>query len=297
MAQLEKKVFWQFVVSLPEDGNVAGMRELLQEHVEHTQELLTGEREGVEQGNYSAINYSTWLCQFEKYKPAQAVVQWLVEEQGIPSSIWTALALEDELAFRSALSKDASLADARHPMFQDNILEMASEPFRNILIEYGADVGNIKARVTLGDVEGARKLIEDGQFTVDQGKATRDLLTHAFCQQQDEFACYLLDKGGPHTGNDELGYSPIMLASIWGCVEALQKLIERGVDVESPVLGESVLTWTVHRPSKNVVEVFDLLVQAGVPIPSGKFEGQTIKQVATARGLDEIVARLARLDE
>jgi hypothetical protein len=43
MAKLKKKVFWEFVVALPEEGDVAGMQELLDQNPVHREELLRGE--------------------------------------------------------------------------------------------------------------------------------------------------------------------------------------------------------------------------------------------------------------
>ena len=94
MARLRKKVFWDFVVSLPEDGDVAGMQAILDQFPNHREELLHGTSPGVDDGVYSALNYATWLCQFENHRSAREVVRWLLE-RGLPADIWTALALED----------------------------------------------------------------------------------------------------------------------------------------------------------------------------------------------------------
>ena len=116
-------------------------------------------------------------------------------ELGLPADVWTALALEDEAAFRAELAADPSLVNAKHPLFEQPILEMAPDHFREILIENGADVSSISNRVLLGDLEGARQMIDHGDFTVDEGQETAELLMHAIGCQQDDFACYLLDRG------------------------------------------------------------------------------------------------------
>ena len=290
MAKLRRKVFWDFVVSLPEDGDIAGMQELLDRNPEHREELLRGTSRGVDDGDYSVLRYSTWLCQFDNYQPAKGVVRWLLE-LGLPADLWTALALEDEAAFRAELAADPSLVNAKHPLFQQPILEMASDHFREILIENGADVSSISNRVLLGDLEGARQMIDNGDFTVDEGQETTELLMHAIGCQQDDFACYLLDRGASASGTDGDGYSPVMMACLWGCVGALRAILARGVDPTVPVMGQSLLTWTVHR-SVPRVEIVDLLLKAGVTIPTGRFEGQTLLQTARKRGLDDIVERL-----
>jgi len=59
MAKLKKRVFWKFVVALPEKGDTAGMQGLLDQYAEHRQELLRGESPGVDQGNDSVLRYST----------------------------------------------------------------------------------------------------------------------------------------------------------------------------------------------------------------------------------------------
>ena len=169
---------------------------------------------------------------------------------------------------------------------------MASDPLRQILIEHGADASDIFNRVLLGDVDGARQMIEDGAFIVDAGRRTAELLSHAMIWQRDAFACYLLERGAPAEAGEGDDYSPIMMACLWGCPGALQAILARGVDPTEPVMGQSLLTWNVHR-AKPHVEIVDQLLRAGVQIPTGRFEGRTLVQTARKRGLNDIVARLA----
>ena len=81
----------EFAVSLPEDGDVDGMQQMLDDNPEHKDELLFGERDGVSDGNYSAWSYSTWLCHFEKYREnARRVVKWLIKK-GRRRDLWLSL--------------------------------------------------------------------------------------------------------------------------------------------------------------------------------------------------------------
>lgn len=290
MAKLGNKVFWKFVVSLPEAGDVEGMQKLLERHPAHRNELLNGIRQGVDDGDYSALRYATWLCQFEAHQSAKKVVSWLLT-QGHSPDIWTALALQDESSFREALTTNPELVEANHPLFDHPIMEMAPARFRNILVEHGADATNIFNRILLGDIDGARAMVESKEFIVDDGPDTSKLLDHAMIWQQDEFACFLFENGASSTGHESDDFSPIMMACLWGCENSLRAILAKGVDPTVKPLKQSLLTWNVCR-SKPSAGVVDLLLKAGVPIPAGRFEGQTLLQTARKRGLDDIVKLL-----
>lgn len=290
---LSRSRFLEFAVALPEKGDLAGMRRMLDEEPRHRDELLFGARVGGDGGRYSALGYATWLCQFGEWEErARPIVRWLLDE-GAERDVWVDVALRDRAAFRDRLERAPELVDARHPVWQSPILELVPADWRQDLVDAGADVSDPFSAILVGDLERVRALVaEDAEsvFRLENGVGF-SVLDHAITQRRDELACWLIDRGAPTPPGTPRKLGPLVLSCCWGCVATLAKLAGLGADLTVRVAGRSLLSYAANAavPSPELVR---FLVERGLDPTAERFEGRALAEHARARGYPDLAGAL-----
>ena len=289
MARLRKRDFMEFVVTLAEAGDIAGMEAMLVTQPEHREEFLCGVRKGVCDGQYSAWSYATWLCHFPAYRErARRVVRWMVE-QGQGRDLWWAIAMDDADALRGELEADPSLARAIHPLFADSALELALPALRPVLLEFGADDGSLSVAMLLGNTEDAHAIVAaDPELLKDS-----DTLYGALNKGLDDFACGLIEMGAAIMDDPEL----LCMAANWGNPRATAALIARGCDPNARSGSFTPRSMVISRSSdsspETILEVVKALLAGGAKLRRSQVDGLSLEQWCEKRGLDD-VARLLR---
>lgn len=284
-----------FVVSLAEAGNVEEMQAMLEAEPEHAQELLFGERVGVENGKYSAWSYSTWLCMFDQHRDgAQRVVEWLLE-RGHEADLWSAIALRDSSALKKILKETPELSRAEHPLFGDTALALAPPELRPLLLEHGADDGSISVAMLLGDADRVLRIVRKHPGLIEDADRGREILMGALTNGLDDLACKLIELG-VETADGEGDYSLLSMAATWGAPRATRALIAAGSDPNRRVGIFTPLSMCVSRSvatPKVVADVVQGLLEGGAEVRRTRIEGRSLLQWCEEKGLDE-AGRLIR---
>ena len=297
MKRLAKGKFMDFVVSLPEDGDVAGMKQMLSDFPQHRDELLFGIRDGVSDGKYSVWRYTTWLCQFPKYAvKARPVLTWLLT-QGHKPDIWSAIAFDDETALNKILIDAPEKSRAVHPLFDETALSIASLKLRPILLQYGADDGSITTAIFLGELDRARTMINAAPEILADPEIGPNLLYEAVTSGLDEFACELITHG-VDTDIHDGDYSLISMAATHGNPKATKALLEAGADPNQRDGRFTPISMCISRSTAKpdiVRDVVANLIAGGARVGKrAKLEGKTWLQWCELKGLDE-TAELLKL--
>ncbi|MCO4745243.1 MAG: ankyrin repeat domain-containing protein [Proteobacteria bacterium] len=285
---LSNATFFRFAVRLPEKGDLRAMSKLLTKYAEHRDELLNGLRKGSDGYTYGALVYASWLANFDDHRSARDVAEWLIRE-GAQPDIWTYIGLEDEPAFLAELDAKADWVHEPHPMWGSPMLEAVPEAWRPHLLSRGAVVSDVFSALVLGDLDRARELIDADPSLLETARKTGDgatVLQHALCNQHDDFALELLDRGAANEP-DTTGQTPLLMAVVWGNERTLAQLIEDGANLSIRPWKKSLVGYVVDSPAPSA-SVLRTLLAAGVDASEDRFDVGDIVARAEQRNLPEL---------
>ena len=127
----------------------------------------------------------------------------------------------------------------------------------------------LKTAVFLGDVDDARRALDDGADVRQVDEFAYSLLNSAVLQGNVDVARLLLDRGADMNQLNRNGYSPLSRAVLQGNVGVARLLLDRGADVRQVDRnGTTPLSAAVRNP-RNRVAVARLLLRRGADIFQG----------------------------